>query len=179
MLFAETDNFWKSPSVYDLLGLVGLVVGFYSIWLAIKYASRDLNARIAEAEKKASEAARDEVRRVAKAILQLGVAATIRSLELAREACNGRRCSRAIDLCLLAQEQMVKILSHSMAHESERAELLEVSDLLSDIVRRLRKVKESNPAIPEAVTVGLDRSLLALHKIEGRITEIKVEDGHG
>jgi hypothetical protein len=91
MLLADTESFWKAPNAFDVAGSLGLLVGVVSIWLAWWLAKRDIAKRIAEAEARASQAARDEVRRVAKAVLRTGISATIRSLELAREACNGKR----------------------------------------------------------------------------------------
>ena len=40
MLIAESDVFWKSPSVYDVVGLVGLFLGIGSIWLALYLATK-------------------------------------------------------------------------------------------------------------------------------------------
>src|SRR5207245_1628558 len=117
--------------------------------------------RIAEAEVRASQAARNEVRRVAQAVLQTGVGATIRSLELAREACNGKRWPRAVELCILAREQLTRVLAQPAADEAVQTDLRNVSSVLQDCVRRLREQpKTGSGDTPEEVLRGLDDSIL-------------------
>src|SRR5436305_13976863 len=111
MLLADAEGFWKAPNVFDVAGVVGVIVGVASIWVSWWLAKRDIEKRVAEAADRASRAARDEVRRVAQALLQTGVAATIRSVELAREACHGKRWPRAVELCILAREQLARVLA--------------------------------------------------------------------
>jgi hypothetical protein len=106
MLLAQVEGFWKAPNVFDVLGVAGFTIGVASIWMSWWLAKRDIKKRLAEATERASAAARDEVRRVARAVLHVGVAATIRSLELAREACRGKRWPRSAELCILGREQL-------------------------------------------------------------------------
>ncbi len=100
MLLADAEGFWKAPSVYDVFGIVGVVVGLISIWVSWWMAKRSIEKRLAEASDRASTAAREEVRRVARALFQSGISVAIRSLELAREVCNGKRWLRAAELCI-------------------------------------------------------------------------------
>jgi hypothetical protein len=127
MLLADAEGFWKAPNVFDLISIVGLAIGLGSIWLSWWLAKRDIERRLAEAADRASAAARDEVRRVAQAVLQTGVSATIRSLDLAREACNGKRWPRGVELCNLAREQLARVLAQPAADESVWTELRDVS----------------------------------------------------
>ncbi len=180
MLFADTEGFWKAPNVYDVFGIVGVLVGLASIWLSWWLAKRDIEKRLAEAADRASASARDEVRRVAKAALQTGISATIRSLELAREVCKGKRWSRAAELCILAREQLARVLAQPAVDELTRTELGEVSAGLLDCVTGLRtKRKEGAGEAPEGVLNTLDDAIISLNQIEGRMTGIRPEVDHG
>lgn len=180
MLFADADGFWKAPNVFDVIGLVGLVIGFVSIWLAVRYAERDITKRIAEAEERASRAARDEVRRVAHAVLQTGIADAIRLLELTREACRGKRWLRASELCEVAGDQLARVLVQPAATGDTQAELQSVSVVLLDCLTRLRhQPKQGTGELPEEVLRGLDEAILSLHRVEGRMTGIRLEADRG
>jgi len=180
MLLADAEEFWKAPNVFDVMTFGGFTLGLGSIWLAWWLAKHDIEKRLAEAADRASAAARDEVRRVARAVLQTGVSATIRSLELAREVCNGKRWLRASELCILAREQLAKVLAQPAADESIQTELRDVSAGLLDCVTRLRtKRREGAGDVPEGVLNTLDETILALHRVEGRMTGIRTEGEHG
>jgi hypothetical protein len=182
MLFADGEGFWKSPNVFDVAGMAGLVVGLMSIWLSWWLARRDIQKRLADATERASAAAREEVQRVARAVLQSGVAVTVRSLELAREVCNGKRWARAVELCILAREQLAKVLAQPAADESIQTELREVSGALQDCVTRLRmktQRQEGAGTAPEGVLNALDEAILGLHRVEGRMTGIQPGANHG
>ena len=182
MLIASDDAFWKLPNVFDVAGIGGLIIGLASIWVSWWLAKRDIKKRLDEASERASVAARDEVRRVARAVLQSGVTATIRSLELAREVCNGKRWSRTVELCILAREQLVKVLAQPAANESVQADLRDISAALHDCITRLRtktQRQEGTGAVPDGVLNALDGAILALHRVEGRMTGIQPEDDRG
>lgn len=180
MLLADTEPFWKTPNVFDAFGVAGFVIGLASIWLSWWLAKRDIEKRLAEAEVRASAAARDEVRRVARAVLYSGVATTIRSLELAREVCHGKRWLRAIELCILAREQLARVLAQPTADEPIQTELRGVSAGLLDCVTRLRtKRKEGAGDVPDGVLDALDEAILALHRVESKMTAIQPEAEHG
>jgi hypothetical protein len=180
MLLADAEEFWKAPNVFDVLTLGGFALGLGSIWLSWWLAKRDIEKRLAEASERASKAARDEVRRVARAVLHSGVAATIRSLELAREVCHAKRWARAVELCILAREQLAKVVAQPAADETLRAELDAASQRIQDCITRLRaKRKEGVGDVPEGVFPSLDEAILALHRAEGKMTGIQSEGDHG
>jgi hypothetical protein len=180
MLFAEGVGFWKAPNVFDVFGVAGFLIGVASIWVTWWLAKRDIEKRLVEATNRASAAAREEVRRVARAVLQSGVTATIRSLELAREVCNGKRWLRAIELVILAREQLAKVLAQPAADETVQTDLRGVTAGLLDCVTRLRtKRKEGAGDVPEGILHTLDESILALHRVESRMTGIPLEADHG
>ena len=49
LLLAESEVFWKSPSVYDVAGLIGLLLGIGSIWLALALAKKQLRIDLKKA----------------------------------------------------------------------------------------------------------------------------------
>ncbi len=177
MLIAVAESFWKAPNVFDVAGVLGTIAGIGSIWFSWWLAKRDIAKRIAEAEARASDAARIEVRRVAQAVMQTGISSTIRSLELAREACNGKRWPRAVELCLLAREQLTRALAQPASDDQIQSELRNLTAILQDCVGRLREQPRMGAGeLSEQVLQGLDESILALHRVEGRITRIRVEN---
>jgi hypothetical protein len=180
MLLADAEGFWKSPNIFDVAGVAGFVVGVMSVWVSWWLAKRDIEKRLTEASDRASKAARDEVRRVAQAVLHAGVAATVRSLELAREACRGKRWPRAGELCELAREQLARTLAQPTAAGDTQTELQDVSAVLLDCVTRLRhQPKPGTGEVPGEVLRGLDDSILSLHRVEGRMTGIRPEAADG
>jgi hypothetical protein len=133
-----------------------------------------------EATERASQAARDEVRRVARAVLSSGIGAIIRSLELAREVCGAKRWTRVIDLCNLAREQLAKVLTQPAADQSIQNELSDLLAGLLDCVNKVRrKQKDGSGNVPEGVLDALDQGIIALHRIDGRMTGIQAEAHNG
>lgn len=177
MLFA--DEFWKPPNMYDAAGVAGLVIGIVSIWLSWWLARRDIEKRIEKAADRAARAARDEVRRVADALLSTGLRDVIRALDLAREACGGKRWARAAELCVQAREQLARVLGQPLP-EAEVAELRELTATLTRCITRLRdQPRQGTGETPSAVRSGLDETLLVLWRIEGRMTAIRPEGERG
>lgn len=178
MLIADAEGFWKAPNVFDVATALGFILGVASIWVSWWLAKRDLQKRLAEATARASEAARNEVRRVGRAVLHSGVADTVRSLELAREACRGKRWPRASELCEHAREQLARVLVQAAA--SGETDLRSVPAVLLDCVARLRQQpKAGTGEVPDEILRGLDESILALYRAEGRMTTIRPEAEHG
>ena len=180
MLIADAEGFWKSPNAFDVAGVLGLFVGVVSIWLTWWLARRDIEKRLNKASQAASEAARQEVRRVAHAILSTGVGDAIRSLELAREACAGKRWPRAVELCVLARQDLARSFAQPAADATLRTELEGVLGQLRVCVEHLRAMPKTGAGeTPAPVLQGLDDAILALHRAEGRMTGIRPEGTDG
>jgi hypothetical protein len=178
VLFADAERFWKPPNIYDVAGALGLVIGLVSIWLTWWLAKRDIEKRLAKTAKEAAEAARQEVRRVARAVLSTGTADTIRSLELAREACRGENWQRAGELCELAKAQLARVIAHPSAERVVQDDLQSVVSLISDSLAHCRSLdkKKTTPAkTVESAMKGLDEAILKLHLIDARLTSIRTE----
>jgi hypothetical protein len=180
MIFAQAEGFWKPPNVYDIVGLAGFVVGIGSIWLAWWLAKRDIRNRIDEAADRASRAARDEVRRVIRAIVQTGLTDLIRSLELARVACGGRQWVRGLDLCLLAAGQLARFRGQAALERATSAELAGVTARVEAVVEALRRQPRVGAgSLPADAAHGLDEAIAVLHEIDGRAAGIQPEVGDG
>lgn len=174
MLFA--DAFWKPPTVYDVAGLVGLVLGVASIWVSWWLAKRDIEKRLDEAADRAAAAARDEVRRVARLLLHSGVTDAASSVKLAREACGSRKWPRASDFCQLACQQLTRAMAQQLADARTQTALREVSAMLLDASRVLQdQPKAGTGTLPEQIARSLDRAILGLCDVEGQLMAIRSE----
>lgn len=178
MLFADAERFWKPPNIYDVAGALGLIIGLVSIWLTWWLARRDIEKRLETAANEAGEAARQEVRRVARAVLSTGTADTIRSRELSREACRGENWQRAAELCELARAQLARVIAHPSAEGLIRDDLQSLVGVFSSCLAQLRgldKKKSIAAKYLQGVMQSLDDAILKLHQIDGRLTGIRIE----
>ncbi len=87
-MFADVDPFWKPPTVYDVIGLIGFIVGVGSIWLALYLAKRQLQTDL----RKAADEALD---RVAQMVLGGDLADAARFLREADHLLNEKEWVRA------------------------------------------------------------------------------------
>lgn len=179
MLFANGEDFWKSPSIYDVIGLAGFALGIASIWLSWWLAKRDIEKRLDEAADRASKAAREEVRRVAQALLYTSVSETMLSISLAREACRSKAWVRSGELCEVARQQLAGVLEQPAIGDEIQAELRNVAAVLLDCVTEFRRKREPGTGkVSDAVLYGLDDSVLVLRRVEGKLKAIRQETGH-
>lgn len=180
MLLADVvaaEPFLKVPNIVDVVSLV-LAVG--SIWYAWLLARRDFRKRLDEATGRASEAAREEVRRVAQAVLNAGVADVLRSLDLAREACRGRNWDRAGELCELAQDLLARVLAQPSVGADIRAELQVLSADVLDCTNRLwGQPRRGTGELPAEVQQRLNAAVSSLHAVHSRMTAIRPEAPDG
>lgn len=180
MLIADAEGFWKTPNVFDVFGGIGVILGVASIWVSWWLAKRDLQKRLDEAAERASRAARDEVRRVAQAVLHTGVADAARFLALTREAWRAKAWPRAGELCELAREQLAGVVAQPAASAEIQVVLRGVSVVLLECVTELRRRREPGAGkMPEEALQRLEESILALRQVEGRMTGIRAEGDHG
>lgn len=170
------EGFWKDPNVYDAAGVLGLIVGIVSIWLSWWLAKRDIEKRLLEASDLAAAAARDEVRRVARALLQGTVASTIRFLELSREAQRGRQWSRAVDQANLARVYLVRVLAQPGLDDASSAELRDVTGALLGYVAALGgQGRNGVGELAPDICRSLDEAILLLHRVDARLTSLRVD----
>jgi hypothetical protein len=180
MLFAD-EPFWKPPNVFDVLSVVAFVVGVGSVWFSWWLAKRDIRRRLAEAAEQAATAARDEVRRVARALLQTGLRDVIRALDLAREACRGKRIERATELLEVAREQLVRVAEQPQLSEPSRAAVNNASMSLRDCIEKLRQqpMRAGIGKVPDEVRTILDEALMCLHRVDAACGAIRAEQDDG
>lgn len=82
-MFADADAFWKPPSVYDVLSVVGLFLGVASIWISFWLAKKQLRADL-------RKAANEALDRVAQLVLGGDLADAARFLREADRLLNGK-----------------------------------------------------------------------------------------
>ncbi len=176
MMFADAEGFLKAPNIYDVITIGGFVLGIGSIWITWVLAKRDIRKQLAEAGERASAAARDEVNRVAQAVLLSGVSNTLLTLALAREACGSKKWSKAAELCTFAREQLARFLAQPATPTDIQTELKDVNGFLSDCVQGLRAMPKTGAGdLPEELLRGLDDTIVKLHGVDGRLTGIRME----
>ncbi len=178
MLFA--DGFWKEPNVYDVVGIVGLVIGIGSVWFAWLLAKQDIKQRIEQATETATAAARDEIRRVAQSHVAGGLSDVIRWLELAREASKAKRWPRSGELCELAGEKLADILGQPATQGVVREELRPLCVVLREIVAKLDKQgRPGTGVLQSAAKSRLDEAIQTLNRLNGTLRGIQLEDSNG
>lgn len=141
---------------------------------------RDIRKRIAEAAEQSAKAARDEVRRVGEGLLRTSLGDTIRSLDLAREACRGKQWRRAGELCDLAREHLTRVLAQPVPGFAGADDLELVSRRLAELAAPLRDqprngVGDGPPDVLEALT----ESIVTLHRLDGRRAGVRQETLRG
>jgi hypothetical protein len=161
MVFA--DGFWEAKSLTDWLTLAGLPLALFSIWFSWWLATRDIEKRIADAQ-------RETIGRLSAALLQPDVAEASRCLHDAREACRGRRWERAIDRCEQASHRIPRFRFLPGLDESDRERLDRAVDQLRLLIRQLEEVlSASRPELTGRKLRDLDDVIATLAAIEGKI----------
>lgn len=164
MLIAESDVFWKSPSVYDVAGLVGLFLGIGSIWLALALAKKQLQADLKKATDSAIVAIQQE-------LLSRELAEGIRYL---REA-NADLRNRKWEWGLLRLEEALTVVARMSQNqklaEAERNAMSRCTLDLSDIVLLVKKHKHSiknRGHLPAEELRPIGKVLLELERFRSR-----------
>lgn len=180
MTFAAAEGFWKTPTFFDVLGVAGFVVGVGSIWLSWYLAKHDIQMRLDEAAGRAAEAARTEIRRVARTLMFAGVTDAARTVGLVREACRNKRWPRASDHCDAGLDQLNRLLGQPSLDEGTKGELRDLGGRLREVLSSLRQLPRAGAGtMPGETEHQLDSILGVLHTIEGRMRGIDPEGDRG
>jgi len=165
LLFAEGDGFLGLKTVADWITAIGFVVGLFSIWFSWWLAKRDLKKRITEAQ-------RETVANLTRALLQSDVIETGRCLEQAREACQTKSWSRAMDRCGLARSRIPKFRHLPGLTDEDRQKLGEAVENLNVLIRVLEQVidpDKKSKELPQARLTELDQITILVSDIEGKL----------
>ena len=167
MLIAESDVFWKSPSVYDVVGLVGLFLGIGSIWLALYLAKKQLRIDL----KKAADDALDATRRE---LLVQSLADGIRYLRDADTFWRNREWDRGQLRIEDGLGSVVRLSQNSKVMHEEQIALSNCVAQIREIVLEVGKHKQSRGNrgyLPADKLHSIGALLIELERIRGRIAD--------
>ena len=157
MLLADADPFWKPPTVYDAVGVVGFVFGLLSIWLAL----RDIQKRIRQARAELRAEAERQAREQA-------LAAARHALELTREAAASRSWRRAAVYAEMAADQLARIDTHHLPPNDGRV-LFESQDFARRVAAECRGQPRDRAGRLSTVSErNLERALAGVGRLEAR-----------
>ncbi len=179
-MFADADGFWKPPTVYDALGVIGLTLGIVSIWYAWFLARKQLRADF-------RKAADEAVDRVAQLVLGGDLADAVRFLREADRAINEKDWDKGQLRLGDAATALARISSNPRLTADERKELTsrlaELNGLLLTTREHARSAKNRGH-MPKEQVEKLVHAISGLERVRGRLTvgthnEPKPEGGHG
>lgn len=163
LLFADAENFWTLKTVIDWLAVAGLLLTLFSIWLSWWLAKRDLEKRIALAQ-------RETIERITGVVLQTDVTETGRCLREARELCRARQWVRALDRCEQAMHRVPRFRYFPGLTTDDGDQLDKLVDQLRLLVRWVETiVEQKRTELTAAKTRDLDNMVILLAAIEGKI----------
>lgn len=165
-MFADADPFWKPPTVYDVLSVVGLGLGIASVWYAWHLARKQLRADF----RKATEEAVD---RVAQLILGNDVADAARYLREADRLLGDKDWIRAQMRLDDAATLIARFASNIKLTADETKEwtgrVITLRTLLLQTRGHARSAKNRGH-LPSDVIAPLDPLITELELLRGRLT---------
>ena len=167
LLLAESDVFWKSPTVYDVAGLIGLLFGIGSIWLALALARKQLKVDLEAAAQRAIETNKHDM--------------------LVRELVDGIRYLRDADTFwqnrewdrgqLRIEDGLAVVVRLSQNSKVEQEERLSLSKCVAEIraiiliVSEHKQSKSSRGYVPADKLHAIGTVAMELERIRGRISD--------
>lgn len=179
-MFADTDPFWKPPTVYDVLSVVGLALGIASIWYAWHLARKQLRADF-------RKAADEAVDRVAQLVLGGDLADAVRFLREADAALGDKDWLRGILRIDDARSHLARISANPRLTADERkaitGRLADLNELLVQTREHSRSTRNRGH-MPQDQVVKLSHLITELEQLRGRLTvglnnPTTPEGGHG
>lgn len=164
-MFAETDVFWKWPSVYDAISVVGLGFGLASIWYAWYLARRQLRADF----KKAAEEAVDVLVRFA---LSGDLAEAVRFLREAERALAEKDWPLGLVRLDDAASTVARFCEHSRLTEGERDRLIKLVDRIRATNQQTRSHSRSTANrghLPDTMSGSFGGMITELERLRGRL----------
>lgn len=164
-MFADADSFWKPPTVYDALSVLGLALGIASIWYAWFLARKQLRADF-------RKAADEAVDRVALLVLGNDVADAVRFLREADQALTEKGWLRGTLRLEDASAALSRLISNPRLTGSEREQLakrLKGIRTLHTFCREHALSKAAKDHLPPKRLAVLAQVVTELEQIRGRL----------
>jgi len=168
LILAEGDVFWKSPTVYDVAGMIGLLLGIGSIWLALRLARHQFREELRKAELIA----------VNNYLVQLSMRELAEGIRHLRE-CGNFLGSREWDKAILRLDDVIGICSRlsqsRVVTDQERTLLAMLVGQLRDLgiaVRDHKQSKQNRTYLPANRQEAITRLIIGLEIALGRISNL-------
>ena len=172
-MFAETDAFWKWPSVYDVLTVGGLALGIASIWYAGYLARRQLRA---DFDKAATEA----VDVLSRLTLGSELSEAVRFLKDAERFLAEKKWEAALLRLDDAASAVARFCEHRRLTEEERGRLTILVDQVREVSHATRvhaKSKSNRGHLPEERLKLFGTMLTELERLRGRLVTTAASGG--
>jgi hypothetical protein len=164
-MFAEADPFWKPPTVYDVLSVVGLILGIASIWYAWYLARKQLRADF-------RKAADEAVDRVAQMVLGSDVADAARYLRETDRLLGDKEWVRAQMRLDDAATSIAGFASNTKLTAEETKEwtgrVMQLRRLLQQ-TREHARSRKNRSHLPAEMIAPLDPLISELELLRGRL----------
>jgi len=174
-MFAETDAFWKWPSVYDVLTVGGLALGIASIWYAWYLARRQLRADL-------DRAAAEAVDVLSRFVLGGDLAEAVRLLKEAQRYLSDRKWELGLVRMDDATSAISRFSEHLRLDEKGRHGLMGILNQLGEIGRTARSHSRS-PAkkshLPAEPLNRLPAIVIDLERLRGRLMTTMIAPSTG
>ena len=163
MIFAESESFWKSPSVYDVAGLVGVVLGIGSIWYAWYLARRQLRADL----RKATE---DAIERLNQLSLGGDLSEAIRFLRDADRAVDERDWTRGMMRLDDAVAMVARLTGNlNLQHNHDFTEQLIALRRLHERIREHRRSAKNRAYLQPSEFSMLSELIILMERLRGKL----------
>lgn len=150
-------------------GLVVSLLGFtFTLWQVRK--SRT-------AAERAQVMAREAVERVSSRLFFTQIMTAVRLVQEVRSFCRATDWNRAVDRCEQLRIVLAGVVDDSKLHGDERAGVANAIDDMLLIMRHLEGIGQGkkSPAIPPRMMETLERIVISLTRIDGRLRTVALE----
>lgn len=171
------ESFWKIPNVYDSVGVVGLFIGVGSVWFSWWLAKRDLQQRIADAQKQTTGL----IHRLVVAVIQNDASEALRCMRDARQAIRQSDWAIAVTRIDDAEHYLARLSRTHLSLLPEDTELVaRVIEGLTTLVIAVRKAASPSSKtvrVSDARLIELDTWIKGIAIIEARLRGHILEGG--
>ena len=164
-MFAANDAFWKWPSVYDVITVVGLAMGLASIWYAWYLARRQLRADL-------RKAAAEAVDVLSRFVLGGDLAEAVRFLREADRWLADKNWEIGVLRLDDAAATMARFSEHAHLKEEDKGRLTELVTQvrsLSQATRSHARSKSNRGHLPQDLTDKVGTIVVELERMRGRL----------
>jgi len=133
------------------------------------------------AAERAQALAREALDRVSSRLFFTQIIDAVRNVQEVRSFCRAKDWVRAVDRCEQLRVVLAGVVDASTLHDNERERVAAAIDDLSLIGRHLEGIDQGrkSPGIPPKMMDTLDRIVVSLTRIDGRLRKLALEVDNG